>query len=116
MARTKRTEKPRKRSRGKTIPIPVIAGKTPRTQPSVSQNQSQRKPHRYRPGTRALMEIRKFQKSVDLLIRKLNFQRLVREIARDYQPEFRWCKDAIKALQVSRNNVGFGPPIVFQSM
>jgi histone H3 len=34
--------------------------------------------HRFRPGTRALFEIRKYQKSTDLLIRKLPFQRLVR--------------------------------------
>lgn len=36
---------------------------------------------RYRPGTVALREIRKYQKSTDLLIRKLPFQRLCREIA-----------------------------------
>lgn len=36
---------------------------------------------RYRPGTVALREIRKYQKSTELLIRKLPFQRLVREIA-----------------------------------
>jgi hypothetical protein len=40
-----------------------------------------KKPHRYRPGTVALREIRRYQKSTDLLIRKLPFQRLVREIA-----------------------------------
>jgi histone H3 len=40
-----------------------------------------KKPHRYRPGTVALREIRKYQKSTDLLLRKLPFQRLVREIA-----------------------------------
>ena len=40
-----------------------------------------KKPHRYRPGTVALREIRKYQKSTELLIRKLPFQRLVREIA-----------------------------------
>lgn len=34
--------------------------------------------HRYRPGTKALMEIRKYQRSTDLLIRKLPFARLVR--------------------------------------
>lgn len=39
-----------------------------------------RKPHRYRPGTVALRQIRKYQKSTDLLIRKLSFQRLVREV------------------------------------
>jgi hypothetical protein len=38
-----------------------------------------KKPHRYRPGTVALREIRRYQKSTELLIRKLPFQRLVRE-------------------------------------
>ena len=36
---------------------------------------------RYRPGTRALMEIRKFQKSTNMLIPRLSFSRLVREVA-----------------------------------
>ena len=40
-----------------------------------------RKPHRYRPGTVALREIRRYQKSTDLFIRKAPFQRFVREIA-----------------------------------
>lgn len=40
-----------------------------------------KKPHRYRPGTVALREIRQYQKSTDLLIRKLPFQRLVRATA-----------------------------------
>jgi histone H3/H4 len=43
------------------------------------------KPHRYRPGTVALREIRRYQKSTDLLLRKLPFQRLVREIAQDFK-------------------------------
>ena len=42
-----------------------------------------RKPHRFRPGTVALKEIWRNQKSTDLLIQKLPFQRLVREIAND---------------------------------
>ena len=44
------------------------------------------RPHRYRPGTVALREIRKYQKSVELLIRKLPFSRLVREIAAVSRP------------------------------
>ena len=36
-----------------------------------------KKPHRYKPGTVALREIRRYQKSTELLIRKLPFQRLV---------------------------------------
>ena len=39
-----------------------------------------KKPHRYRPGTVALREIRRYQKSTDLLIRKAPFCRLTREI------------------------------------
>jgi histone H3/H4 len=40
-------------------------------------------PHRFRPGTVALKEIRKYQKGTELLLRKLPFQRLVREITHD---------------------------------
>ena len=40
----------------------------------------ERKKRRYKPGTVALREIRKYQKSTELLIRKLPFQRLVREV------------------------------------
>jgi histone H3 len=58
-----------------------------------------KKPHRYRPGTVALREIRKYQKSTDLLIRKLPFQRLVREIAQDFRNDLRFQSTAILALQ-----------------
>lgn len=57
------------------------------------------KPHRYRPGTVALREIRKYQKSTELLIRKQPFQRLVREIASDYQTDLRFQSSAVLALQ-----------------
>ena len=56
-------------------------------------------PHRYRPGTVALREIRKYQKSTDLLIRKLPFQRLVREVAQDYKCDLRFQTTALLALQ-----------------
>ncbi len=42
-----------------------------------------KKPHKFKPGTVALREIRKFQKSTDLLIKKLPFQRLVRKLVED---------------------------------
>ena len=41
-------------------------------------------------GTVALREIRKYQKSTELLIRKLPFQRLVREIAQDFKTDLRF--------------------------
>jgi histone H3 len=43
-----------------------------------------KKPHRYHPDTVALCEIRRYQKSTDLLIRKLPFQRLVCDIAQSF--------------------------------
>ena len=56
-------------------------------------------PCRYRPGTVALREIRKYQKSTELLIRKLPFQRLVREIAQDFKTDLRFQSSAVLALQ-----------------
>jgi len=58
-----------------------------------------KRPHRYRPGTIALREIRKYQNSTNLLIRKLPFQRLVREIAQEYMLDLRFQSTAILALQ-----------------
>ena len=57
------------------------------------------KPHRYRAGTAALNDIRHFQKNTALLIRKLPFQRLVREIAQDYKTDLRFQSAAILCLQ-----------------
>eukprot|EP00955_Chlamydomonas_euryale_P048178 353890-Chlamydomonas_euryale.AAC.9 len=58
-----------------------------------------KKPHRYRPGTVALREIRKYQKSTELLIRKLPFQRMVREIAQGIKPDLRFQSSAVLAVQ-----------------
>ena len=57
------------------------------------------KPHRYRVGTAALKDIRHFQKTSALLIRKLPFQRLVREIAQDFKTDLRFQSAAILCLQ-----------------
>ena len=57
------------------------------------------KPHRYRAGTAALKDIHHFQKSTALLIRKLPFQRLVREIAQDFKTDLRFQSAAILCLQ-----------------
>lgn len=54
---------------------------------------------RRKPGTVALREIRKIQKGTELLIRKLPFQRLVREIAQAFKTELRFQGSAILALQ-----------------
>jgi histone H3 len=47
----------------------------------------------------ALREIRRYQKSTDLLIRKLPFQRLVREITQDFKDDLRFQSTGVLALQ-----------------
>ena len=56
-------------------------------------------PHRYRPGTVALCEICHYQKSTVLLIRRLPFQRLVREIAQDFKTDLCFAAQTMVALQ-----------------
>ena len=58
------------------------------------------KKRRYRPGEKALREIRFYQRNTDLLIRRLPFARLVREIQTYFfRNEYRWQAEAIIALQ-----------------
>jgi histone H3/H4 len=88
---------------------PSISKKTPRKKritPSKRRRsqaaETPRKPHRFRPGTRALIEIRHYQRSTDLLLRKLPFARLVREITYDHVRTgevYRWQVQALLALQ-----------------
>ncbi|KAF2238493.1 histone-fold-containing protein [Viridothelium virens] len=57
---------------------------------------------KYKPGTLALREIRQYQRSTDLLLSKLPFARLVREIALNTSGHgelLRWQSQAIMALQ-----------------
>merc|ERR1712080_8379 len=70
MARTKQTAR---KSTGGKAPRKQLATKAARK--SAPATGGVKKPHRYRPGTVALREIRRYQKSTELLIRKLPFQR-----------------------------------------
>ena len=59
-----------------------------------------RKPHRYRPGTVALREIRRYQKSTEFLFSKKPFSELCREILQQLERNVhRFTKDALAALQ-----------------
>ena len=77
MARTKQTAR---KSTGGKAPRKQLATKAARK--SAPATGGVKKPHRYRPGTVALREIRRYQKSTELLIRKLPFQILVKEVFR----------------------------------
>jgi histone H3 len=95
MARTKQTAR---KSTGGKGPRKALATKAARK--CAPATGGIKKPHRYRPGTVALREIRKYQKSTELLIRKAPFQRLVKEIAQDkFNSDLRFQSDAIMALQ-----------------
>lgn len=96
MARTKQTAR-KQATTGTKAPRKQIGSKAARKSAPIQGGV--KKPHRYKPGTVALREIRKFQKSTELLIRKLPFQRLVREIAQDYKSDLRFQSQAVLALQ-----------------
>ena len=94
MARTKQTAR---KSNGGKAPRKQLSAKTSlKYAPATG---CIKKPHLYCPGTVALREIRRYQKSTDLLIRKLPFQRLVREIAQDFKTGLLFQVPAVLALQ-----------------
>ena len=94
MARTKQTAR---KSTGGKAPRKQLAQKAARK--SAPATGGIKNPRRFRPGTVALREIRRYQKSTELLIRKLPFQRLVREIAAEHSSDLRFQGSAIAALQ-----------------
>jgi histone H3 len=94
MARTKQTAH---KSIGGKAPKHNLSTKAARiSAPNVG---GIKRAHRYRPGTVALLEIRRYQKSTELLIRKQPFQRLVREIALNYKCDLRFQSSALMCLQ-----------------
>ena len=94
MARTKQTAR---KSTGGKAPRIHLATKAARN--LARSFGGIKKPHRWRPGTVALREIRKYQKNTDLLMRKAPFQRLVREIACGLKSDLRMQSTALLALQ-----------------
>ncbi|KAG5632906.1 hypothetical protein H5410_004623 [Solanum commersonii] len=94
MADSKQTAR---QSTGGKAPRKQLATKAARK--STPATGEVKKPHRFRPGTMGLREIRKYQKSMELLIRKLPFQRLVREIAQDFKTDLRFQSSVVVSLQ-----------------
>lgn len=101
MARTKQTA--RKSAGGKT-PGKQLATKAARKTAPAMDSGSAKRPSRFRPGSVALKEIRKYQKSTDCLIRKLPFTRFVREIASKFKADARFGSSALNCLQEAIEN------------
>jgi len=101
MARTKQTAR---KSTGGKAPRKQLATKAAKGGGKRDDfRANKKKKHRYRPGTVALREIRRFQKSTELLMRKLPFQRIVRELTHVRsdrgKASLRYQASAILALQ-----------------
>jgi len=102
MARTKETSRksagkvPRK---GITSKGKKSGSKKAKKAAGSSGSSGVKKPFRYRPGTVALREIRRYQKGTELLLRKAPFQRLVREIAVTGKEGLRFQASAVLAIQ-----------------
>lgn len=101
MARTKQCA--RSSSGGKVPRFPLVpsrasSGKWPKQKIVPGELGSVKKP-RYRPGAKALKEIRMYQKTTELLIPRAPFQRLVREIALNLNTQIRFQSTAVMMLQ-----------------
>lgn len=94
MARTKQTAR---KSTGGKGPRKQLATKAARK--TAPGSGGVKKPHRYRPGTVALREIRRYQKTTGNLIRKLPFARFAREIQSDFKSDCRWQSTGLLGLQ-----------------
>ncbi|XP_037829679.1 histone H3-like [Kryptolebias marmoratus] len=92
-----RTKQSSRKSTRRKAPRKQLATKAARK--STPATSGVKKPHVYRPGTMAIREIHHYHKSTKLLIRKLPFQHLVREIAQDFKIDLRFQSLAIMAPQ-----------------
>ncbi|XP_029647017.1 histone H3.3-like isoform X1 [Octopus sinensis] len=97
----RRKSSPRNRtysSSGSTTPFDE-SGSSQSTRRKSLQNRSRNTPKKVRKVQRVLLEIRKYQKSCNLLIQKTPFMRLVREIGSYFMADIRWQSVALLALQ-----------------
>lgn len=96
--------------RTKDTPRPQTGGKEPRKtlaykgallakQAAIENKEEVKRKYRLHPGTKALREIKQLQRTTNLLVPKLPFQRLVREITQEMKEDVRFQSDAMAALQ-----------------
>ncbi|KAA3669816.1 histone H3, partial [Paragonimus westermani] len=110
MERTKQTARETTGGKGSRKQLATKAARK-----NVPETSGVKKPHRYRPGTVALRDIRRYQKSTKLTIRKLPFQRLVRKIAQNFKTDPQFQSSAMSALQAGQRNLQSAtqPPTLF---
>ncbi|XP_037835073.1 histone H3-like, partial [Kryptolebias marmoratus] len=92
-----RTKQSARKSTRRKAPRKQLATKAARK--SAPATGGVKKPHLYRPETMAIREIHHYQKFTKLLIRKLPFQHLVREIAQDFKIDLSFQSSAVMASQ-----------------
>ena len=98
MARTKKTARSDASQTSKGRPVtPAERKEVPKGKKNITFSS---RPRKAQPYKKVFQELKKYQKSVDLLIRKLPFQRLVREVTNDIRTGLRFRPAAILALQV----------------
>jgi histone H3 len=91
LPKTRKVEK----ADGTVVTVKVSSGKSKK-----AKGDGTKKSHRFKPGTVALREIKKYQKTSDLLVRKMPFMRLVREIASEYtSKDVRFQRSSLFVLQ-----------------
>ena len=83
----------------KSGPKPKKSGSKKAKKSEGSGSSGVKKPFKYHPGTVALRDIRRYQKGTELLLRKLPFQRLVREVAAHAKEGLRFQASAVLAMQ-----------------
>lgn len=102
MARTKALATKANKAK-KDVPEKKDLKKKAKTQTQKDKTQGTQgegsKKMRKRPGAMALREIRKYQRSTDTVIRRLGFQRLVRDIAQQIVPEAKFQQSSLKVIQ-----------------
>lgn len=100
------TKKVAVRRQGKNVASRKIhkEGRITAKQEGQGRSPAEKRQHRWRPGTVALREVRRFQKSTELLIQRAPFRRLVREIMSSLKDGMRVRSSALEAIQDASEN------------
>lgn len=102
-----KVKKKEKKSEKSATPQKTKGGKSKKTNKTISKTSKTRgetKSRHFKPGTVALREIRRYQKSSGFLIASLPFERLVREVAQDFKDDLRFSRAAVALIQLASEN------------